>query len=415
MAIECKLDPQDPNDEPASVLLERIKEEKEQLIKEKKIKRNNKESVIFRKNNHFYEKVGKKGEEVCIDDEIPFEVPNNWELVRLGSITRLINERIMEGPSYPYLQVKYLRGESDAEFRNKGRFIKKGTIIILVDGNAGDVFKVPVDGYMGSTFRILYIPSVLCEKYILYFIESLKTLLRSSRVGIAIPHLNKDVFNNLIIGIPPIGEQIRIVNQLGFLENYLNRYDILEQELSRLNIEFPDKIKDSVLQEAIQGKLVHQDSNDEPASVLLERIKEEKEQLIKEKKIKRNKKESFIFKENNHFYEKIGKNGDKVCIDNEIPFDIPNNWEWCRLEKIAFITKLAGFEYTKYISPNITTNGIPLLKAKYIKGDKLLNEFEDYIPKEISDNLIRSKVNKKCILTPYVGASIGNVVFFEGL
>ena len=121
MAMEGKLVPQDPNDEPASVLLERIREEKEQLIKEKKIKRNNKESVIFRKNNHFYEKVGKKGEEVCIDDEIPFEVPNNWELVRLGSITRLINEKIMEGPSYPYLQVKYLRGESDAEFRNKGK------------------------------------------------------------------------------------------------------------------------------------------------------------------------------------------------------------------------------------------------------------------------------------------------------
>ena len=405
MAMEGKLVPQDPNDEPASVLLERIREEKEQLIKEKKIKRNNKESVIFRKNNHFYEKVGKKGEEVCIDDEIPFEVPNNWELVRLGSITRLINEKIMEGPSYPYLQVKYLRGESDAEFRNKGRFIKKGTIIILVDGNAGDVFKVPVDGYMGSTFRILYIPSVLCEKYILYFIESFKTLLRSSRVGIAIPHLNKDVFNNLIIGIPPIGEQIRIVNQLGFLENYLNRYDILEQELSRLNIEFPDKIKDSVLQEAIQGKLVHQDSNDEPASVLLERIKEEKEQLIKEKKIKRNKKESFIFKENNHFYEKVGKNK-PVCIDNEIPFEIPNIWGWTRIKNISeFVTKGTTPRGGKEAYKN---EGIKFLRVENIgKNGEILLDNIKYVSEDTHYNFLKRSILKENDLLISIAGALG--------
>ena len=173
-----------------------------------------------------------------------------------------------------------------------------------------------------------------------------------------------------------------------------------------------EDLKNSILQLAMEGKLVPQDYNDEPASVLLEKIMEEKERLIKEKKIKRNKKESFIFKENNHFYERIGKN-DPVCIDDEIPFAIPEKWEWCRLGEISFITKLAGFEYTKYIAPNITNKGIPLLKAKYIIEDKLLKEFEHYIPKKVSDNLIRSKVNKKCILTPYVG-SIGNVVLFEG-
>ena len=121
-----------------------------------------------------------------------------------------------------------------------------------------------------------------------------------------------------------------------------------------------------------------------------------------------------IIKENNHFYEKVGKKGEPVCIDDEIPFEIPRLWIWCRLGELSFITKLAGFEYSKYISPNLTSEGIPLLKAKYIKNDKLLKNFEHYIPKKLSDSLIRSKVNKKCIITPYVGASIGNVVLFEG-
>ena len=107
MAMEGKLVPQDPNDEPASVLLERIREEKERLIKEKKIKRNNKESFIFRKDNHFYEKIGKKGEAVCIDDEIPFDVPDSWELMRLGALCKLLNDKIIEGPSYPYLNAKF--------------------------------------------------------------------------------------------------------------------------------------------------------------------------------------------------------------------------------------------------------------------------------------------------------------------
>ena len=213
--MEGKLVPQDPNDEPASVLLERIKEEKEQLIKEKKIKRNKNESVIFRKNNHFYEKVGKKGEEVCIDEEIPFDVPDNWELMRLGSITSLINEKITEGPSYPYLQAKYLRGTAEAVIKDKGRFVKKDTKVILVDGeNSGEVFTIHVDGYMGSTFRILFIPKTVYEPYILKFIELYKEPLRKSKKGAAIPHLNKEIFNNLLIGMPPLNEQRRIVEKV---------------------------------------------------------------------------------------------------------------------------------------------------------------------------------------------------------
>ena len=182
MAMEGKLVPQDPNDEPASVLLERIREEKERLIKEKKIKRNNKESFIFRKDNHFYEKIGKKGEAVCIDDEIPFDIPDSWELMRLGDLCKLLNEKIIEGPSYPYLQAKYLRTQNDAVIKEKGRFIKKGTKVILVDGeNSGEVFTTPEDGYMGSTFRVLFIPENINENFVLKLIELYKEPLRKSK------------------------------------------------------------------------------------------------------------------------------------------------------------------------------------------------------------------------------------------
>lgn len=169
------------------------------------------------------------------------------------------------------------------------------------------------------------------------------------------------------------------------------------------------QLKNSILQWAIQGKLVPQDPHDEPASVLLEKIRQEKERLIKEKKIKRDKNASIIFRgEDNSYYEKILATGEVKCIDEEIPFEIPQGWEWCKINNIAFVTKLAGFEYTKYIAGNLKTNGIPLFKGKNVQGGKIIYEFEAYIPESLSDELERSQISKKCLLTPYVG-TIGNI------
>ena len=169
------------------------------------------------------------------------------------------------------------------------------------------------------------------------------------------------------------------------------------------------QLKNSILQWAIQGKLVSQDPNDEPASVLLEKIRGEKERLIKEKKIKRDKNASIIYRgEDNSYYEKILATGEVKCIDDEIPFEIPKGWEWCKINNIAFVTKLAGFEYTKYIAGNLKTNGIPLFKGKNVQGGKIIYEFEAYIPESLSDELERSQISKKCLLTPYVG-TIGNI------
>ena len=169
------------------------------------------------------------------------------------------------------------------------------------------------------------------------------------------------------------------------------------------------QLKNSILQWAIQGKLVSQDPNDEPASVLLEKIRGEKERLIKEKKIKRDKNASIIYRgEDNSYYEKILATGKVKCIDEEIPFEVPQGWEWCKINNIAFVTKLAGFEYTKYIAGNLKTNGIPLFKGKNVQGGKIIYEFEAYIPESLSDELERSQISKKCLLTPYVG-TIGNI------
>ena len=373
LAMEGKLVPQNPNDEPASVLLEKIRDEKERLIKAKKIKRNNKESFIFRKNGHFYEKVGKKGEPVCIGDEIPFDVPANWELCRLENLCSLLNPKIGEHGKYPYLNAKFLRNKTDPEIKEKGRFIQINTKVILVDGeNSGEVFLTHEDGYMGSTFRLLDINSQIFDKYILKLIELWRNPLKKSKKGAAIPHLNKDIFNNIFVGIPPLNEQKRIVNQINSLMPLIIEYGDYKEKLDKLNSEFPDKLKSSILQEAIQGKLVPQNPNDEPASVLLERIKNEKERLIKEKKIKRNKNKSFIYKNNNQFYEKIDNNK-PICIDNEIPFEIPNSWEWVRLDTICkYIQRGKSPKYSEIkMYPVVAQkcnqwSGFSLEKAKFI-------------------------------------------------
>ena len=216
--------------------------------------------------------------------------------------------------------------------------------------------------------------------------------------------ITDDELSKIIIPLPPLEEQQRIVDKINSFEPLLEKYNKTEKELSKLESKFSEKLKKSILQYAVEGKLVKQDPNDEPASVLLERIKVEKEKLIKECKIKRDKNESYIYQgDDKNYYEKIGNKTTKL----DLPFDNDETC-WTKLKNIAFITKLAGFEYSKYISPNLTSNGIPLFKGKNVQNSCVIYKFENYIPLEISNQLIRSQITNKCLLTPYVG-SIGNV------
>ncbi len=195
-AISGRLVPQDPNDEPASVLLDKIRKEKAQLVKEGKLK---KKDLI---------------ETPITDDEKPFDIPQTWEWVKLSFITSLLDGEKREG-KYICLDAKYLRGKSTGDYLSKGKFVNKEDSIILVDGeNSGEVFTAPCDGYMGSTFKQLWISESLYLPFVLYFIRLYKNILRNSKKGAAIPHLNKEIFNNLVVGVPPLAEQKRIVAKI---------------------------------------------------------------------------------------------------------------------------------------------------------------------------------------------------------
>ena len=195
-AISGRLVPQDPNDEPASVLLSKIREEKEKLVKEGKLKKKDLEVAPIS------------------EDEIPFDIPESWAMTKLSFITSLIDGEKREG-NYVCLDAKYLRGKSTGNMLSKGKYVKQGDDIILVDGeNSGEVFTTPCDGYMGSTFKQLWVSSVVFLPYVLFFIKYYKDILRNSKKGAAIPHLNKEIFYNLVIGIPPLAEQKRIVAKI---------------------------------------------------------------------------------------------------------------------------------------------------------------------------------------------------------
>ena len=211
--------------------------------------------------------------------------------------------------------------------------------------------------------------------------------------------------------IPPLDEQRRILTKLSEVLPVVKSYGAVYGETVAMQDAFPERLKKSILQEAVQGKLVPQDPSDEPAEALLERIWAEKQRLINEGKIKKDKHESAIFRRDNSHYEKL--DGVERCIDDELPFEIPESWAWAYLGNISFVTKLAGFEYTKYIAPALTNRGIPLFKGKNIQNGKLIEHFEGFIPETVSDELWRSQLSKRCLLTPYVG-SIGNVAVFPG-
>ncbi|MGN8948567.1 restriction endonuclease subunit S [Candidatus Merdisoma sp. HCP28S3_D10] len=364
MAVQGKLVPQDPNDEPASVLLERIRKEKEQLVKEGKIKKEKNPSYIFRgADNLPYEKVG-KNEPVCIADEVPFDIPETWEWARLKD---LAIKEIKRGKSPKYADdsnvyvfaqkcnVKLGRIDiSLAKFLDMKTFDKypveeymtDGDIIINSTGNGtlgrigifhdsdriNDFVIVP-----DSHVTIIRAGNQMIEDYLFFALKYHQPYLEKLGEGSTNQtELRPSTVAELFIPVPPIGEQERIVAKLLEVLPMADVYGIKEKALQDYNKDFPIQLKKSILQEAVQGKLVPQDPDDEPAYVLLERIRAEKEQLIKAGKIKRDKHESVIFRRDNSHYEKRGSKEEN--IDEIIPFELPDSWEWIRLSAILTST-----------------------------------------------------------------------------
>ena len=381
MAVQGKLVPQDPNDEPASVLLERIRAEKERLIKEKKIKREKNPSVIFKgTDNTPYEKIG---EEVRSLDT-PFDIPESWEWIRfkdlvdysMGKTPPRKETEYWSNGTLPWVSIADLVADGTvtgtkecvnsfaAENTFKGKISKAGTLLMSFKLTVGKVSILGIDAFHNEAIISIY-PFVDPDKITTMFLFATLPLLSQSgdtKSAIKGNTLNSDSLDALLIPLPPIMEQKRIIDKLHELTTPLLDYGVAEQKVTDLNANFPEALKKSILQEAVQGKLVPQDPSDEPAEALLERIRAEKQRLIKEGKIKKDKHESVIFRRDNSHYEKHGS--EEVCIDDEIPFEIPENWAWARLSSFGVFS---SGKTPSMSNPQFWNGNIPWVTSKDMK------------------------------------------------
>ena len=374
-----------------------------------------------------YEKVG-KNEPVCIADEVPFEIPESWEWVRLGNIgetniglTYKPSDKVDEKSGTVVLRSNNIqKGKmdySDMVYVScsvpERAMISKGDILICARNGSrtlvGKSAIVDEDGMAFGAFMAKYtsLLSGILNPYILTFIES--PVFRGQLDGVkteTINQITQDMIKEQLIPIPPLDEQFRINKKLEELIPYIEKYGVVYLESTKLNGAFPGLLKKSILQEAVQGKLVPQDPNDEPASVLLERIRAEKEALIKAGKIKKDKNESVIFRRDNSHYEKRGS--EDVCIDEELPFEIPYSWCWSRLG-ICLDVRDGTHDTPKYVP-----SGIPLVTSKNLCNGKIDFTTAKFIAED--DHIAisqRSKVDSGDIMYAMIG-SIGNPVLYYG-
>ena len=367
MAVQGKLVPQDPSDEPASVLLQRIKAEKQELIKAGKIKKDKKSSEIFRGASRnlpyaYCEQIGKEIRD--ISDEIPFEIPESWEWVRIEYLAKSSGtESFADGPFGSNLKKEHQIVTPEVriiQLSNLGEFgwrndnvkytsyehlktisrceVEPGNFVIAKMMPAGRTVIVPDLGTkicLGSD-AIKFVPHPLIYNMYLYYAMHSDMFLNQVSAeshGVTRIRTSLNKLKTYFIPIPPLSEQHRIVAKIEELLPYIERYGKAEEQLTAINTTFPEALKKSILQEAVQGKLVPQNPDDEPASVLLECIRAEKQELIKAGRIKKDKHESVIVTRDKIPYEII--DGKERCIADEVPFEIPDSWEWVRLGIIS--------------------------------------------------------------------------------
>ena len=385
MAIKGKLVPQDPNDEPASVLLEHIRAEKQQLIKEGKIKKDKNDSVIFKgADNRYYEKVGSEVKDIT--DDLPFEIPDSWVWTRFSTLIQIISGvsydkkdvatkgiRILRGGNINDLKVSLFSDDVflPETYYDPDKQIQIDDVLIVastgskeVIGKAGYVIEPLVNTQIGAFLRIVrpilkwYAPYVK----LIFATEYYREHIRHLSGGTNINNIKADYINALIISLPPYAEQIRIAERINSLFEQIN---IIEQSQTDTDTLYKEFIK-RTLTLAIQGKLVPQDPNDEPANVLLERIRAEKKAKLGKKYV-----DSYINKsDDNCYYEHIaGREQDELV---EVPFDIPDNWAWSRIDGVAFLQSGKPFEelesgtpYVKVSDMNLSENNIEITTSQH--------------------------------------------------
>ena len=379
-AIQGKLVPQDPNDEPASVLLDKIRQEKERLIKEKKIKRDKNASIIYRgEDNSYYEKILATGEVKCIDEEVPFEIPKGWEWCRLSALTTrfstgpfgtmlhkedytdngvaVINPTNIINHKISLNNIKQISLAKAKELQ--GYAVCKGDIILA---RRGDLRKSAIitdfeDSCIAGTGSFIFHLLGIVNSFFILFYSSpyVQDYLITDSIGTTMNNLNQKLLSRLLIPIPPRAEQVRIVSLVDELFSLVNTYDMMKNKLDFLNSSLHENIKKSILQEAIQGKLVPQIAEEGTAQELLEQIKTEKQKLVKKGKLKKSAlNDSVIFKgDDNKYYEQIGSEVTEI----ELPFNFPGTWSIARLNAVCQLT-----DGLKTIGKQC------LLDAKYLRG-----------------------------------------------
>lgn len=369
LAMRGKLVPQDPNDEPASVLLEKIKAEKEQLIKEKKIKKSKPLAPIT-------------------DDEKPFDIPDSWEWVRLGDVITILRggsprpikkyltddpqgiNWIKIGDSKPNSKyIEYAAEKIIPEGLSKTRIVSKGDFLLSNSMSFGRPYILKINGAVHDGWLILSDYDHLFNKDYLYYLLSsgfINTQFMNLATGSTVKNLNRERVANTIAVVPPLKEQSRIAAKIAQLFALLRKVESSTQQYAKLQT----LLKSKVLDLAMRGKLVEQDPHDEPASVLLEKIKAEKAEIVKEKKIKKSKPLPPI-------------------TDEEKPFDIPDSWEWVRLGDVYHFVDYRGK------TPHKISSGIRLITAKNVRNGYIKLEPEEFISlEEHKERSTRGLINK---------------------
>ena len=389
-AIQGRLVPQDPTDEPASVLLERIRGEKEQLVKEGKLKK--KDLVV----------------NPISEDEIPFEIPDSWEWVRLGWIgdwgagatPAKGNADYYNNGTIPWLRTGELNNGFvyDSEIKVTPKALEKcslrmcevGDVLIAMYG--ATIGKVAIAGIRLTTNQACCActPFGVYNKYLLYFLMASKKTFIEMGEGGAQPNISREKIVAFRFPLPPLAEQKRIVAKIEELLPKVEEYGKAQEALDKLNEELPERLKNSILQEAIEGRLVPQDSNDEPASALLERIREEKKQLVKEGKLKK-------------------KDLEETPIsEDEIPFKIPESWKWVRLGAISKL--IGGFAFKSH---EYTPEGSRVIRISDISEEGFVNKNVVRYPYDTKLN--QYVIIKNDILMAMTGGTVGKSLFVREL
>ena len=376
-AIQGRLVPQDPNDEPASVLLDRIRKEKQQLVKEGKLKKKDLE------------------EKPISEDEIPFEIPESWEWVRFGTITinrdseRIplsVNERSRLEKKYDYYGASGVIDKVDRYLFNKPLLLIGEDGANLINRSTPIAFIARGEYWVNNHAHVLdYINEDLMQ-YMCWFINAISLV--DYVTGTAQPKMNQEKMNSILVALPPLAEQRRIVAKIEELMPKVEEYGKAQEKLNKLNEELPEKLKKSILQEAIEGRLVPQDPNDEPASALLAKIREEKKQLVKEGKLKKKDLE------------------EKPISEDEIPFEIPESWEWVRLGTITTVLGGKRIPAGRKLSQEKTEH--IYIRVSDMKESSVSTDNLQYVPDDIYPSISRYIINKEDVYITVAG-TIGRI------